>query len=188
MSGFQRHVAPQAVTPRRVVAMPSSAFSEKFHRRPLGPMEIGLRLIGETDYEKAQSMAADAALQAHPDEHPAEFRVEDFNDHLITNILAQACVQPHDITQHYFAPGPEVLIRESLTDGGIKYLWSRYEQFRIADAPTAPEADDDALRAFAERIGRGFEGVDEVRLTRMRRLVAAAIRELDFESPTSKET
>lgn len=179
MSAFRRNGAPQAVPARRVLTLPVSAFAENYVGRPRHPVQMGLRLVGESTLSNAMEMAAKSATEAHPDNQPIDLRAEVYNDFLITNILAQACVHPHDLTAHFFAPGPEDLIRDALAPGGVRFLWQAYERFSIEDSPVSPEASDDDLAVFAVQIAAGIpEDANALAAARARRLIAAAIATL----------
>lgn len=174
MSAFQRALKATATEARHTVTLPPSAFAESCSRRPSGPAKIGLRSISDLECEVAQSMAAKEAWDAHPKTSDHELRLEIYNDHLMTNILARACVQASDVKVLYFAPAPEVYIREALTPAGIRRLWEEYERVCIMDAPCSPEATDAEIAAFGARLVAGMP----VATARLRRLLRAAMNEV----------
>ena len=178
MSAFTRHTAPRACEPRHVITLPPSAFADSWRGKPHAPERIGIRTVSELELTVAQSEAVKKAIEAHEDNEPREFRVEAFNDYLITNTLARACVKAHDVTQAYFAPGPEDLIREALTPGGIRRIWDEYCRFAVVDSPVSPSATDDELLLLAEQCVSLLDGVEPARAERARKLGAAMLLEL----------
>lgn len=183
MTAMQALRRAQAKQPaRRSVLLPISAFAETWARRPHSPARVGLRSVSELDIERAQSEAANAAWTSHPRPEDEALRVEVFNDHLVTEVLARACVQHDDVSAPFFAPIPSALIREALTAGGIRRLWDEYCRMAIEDSPLSPEASDADVRALA---AVDMASLPEGVALRVRRLVAAALAELptDGEAP-----
>lgn len=144
----------------RTVTLPPSAFADSWRRKPQEPIKVGLRLVSEQALEQAERMAAQAAWDIHARVEDHDLRVGVFNDHVVTNTLAQACVLAEDVTKHFFAPGPEDLIRQALTPGGIRRLWAEYERAVIEDCPTGEEPDAEELRALAELVASGLADLD----------------------------
>lgn len=179
MSAFQQVLKTSAKAARRVVVLPPSAFAETYSRRPTTPVKIGLRSVSDTEAAAAQRMAHEAAWEAFSRPADGELRLELFNDHLMTNVLARACVQDLDAMAPFFAPSPEVLIREALTPGGVRRLWEEFERMQIADAPCSPEASDEEMAAFGRRLVDGLGSVAPERAERVRKLVRAALPELE---------
>ncbi len=176
--GAFRDVLNATTSAKRVVTLPPSAFAQTFAKRPLEPVRIGLRSVSELELETAQREASREAWESFPKRADDEARVELFNSSLMNNVLAQACVQPTDVKQPFFAPAPEVLIREALTPGGSRRLWEEFERMQIADAPCSPEASDEELATFGRRLTDGLASVAPERAARVRKLVRAAMDEV----------
>jgi hypothetical protein len=135
MGGFHRLLASKP-EPRHVRRIPPSAFADTWEAKPHEPCAIGLRSISEDETHEAQRLAAKAAWEDHPGASLTdELLLESFNDHLMTNVLARACVDERDITKPYFSPAPEARIRLALTSGGVRHLWRCYSEIQDQDSP-----------------------------------------------------
>ncbi len=177
MSAFKR-LLQRATAPSRVVTLPISAFAETWTRRPSGPARIGLRFVSEAQIEQAQRAALDEAWRMY--ERPTDLadRIVARNDALFANVLAQACVDPGDVTKPYFAPAPEDLIRQALTTGGLRFLWAEYERMAIEVGPLAAEANDEELARLGAALSR-FAELDAGAQVRVRRHAAVLLSELE---------
>lgn len=183
MSAFAKILGSKTRHARSVCTVPPSAFADTWTRRPVGPIKMGLRLISETELGLAQSSAANAAWDAYERKEDLELRLEAYNDHLITNVLAQVLVQADDISKPYFAPAPEALIREALNAGGIRHLWAAYSALAIAAGELAPEATAEELAALNVTVVAGMAVVDAGSQTRIRRLARAILDEIAASTP-----
>ena len=163
---------------RSVVPVPPSAFADTWLRKPHGLVKMGLRLISEAELTIAQGAAAKTALELVPEPDTFELRVEAFQDNLITNVLAQVLVQADDITQPYFAPAPEALIRGALNAGGIRHLWAAYSALAIADGELAPEATAEELATLGATLATELPTLEASAAVRIRRLARAMLDEI----------
>lgn len=180
MSAFSKVLtgSGKARPARRVVAVPPSAFADTWMRKPHAPQRVGLRLVSETELTAAQSAAASSAWFDVPEVSDIEARVEAYNDNLITNVLAQVCVQADDISKPYFAPSPEALIREALNAGGIRHLWAAYTSLAIGDGELSPEATAAEIATLGAVLEAAMPGLEQSSQVRIRRLARAMLDEL----------
>lgn len=156
MGGFRRLLSTKPA-PRYVRKLPPSAFADTWAERPGEPVNVGLRSISEEELSKAIYMATKTAWEDFPDAATdPDLRLEAYNDNLITNVLARALVDEKDIDRPYFAPAPEVRIRAALTSGGIRHLWSAYQETAAAGNPVGEQASADDVAALRSAL----EGVD----------------------------
>lgn len=179
MSAFSKVLGNGKARPARsVVSVPPSAFADTWTRKPHAPQRIGMRLVSEAELTAAQSTAASSAWFDVPEVSDLDARVEAYNDNLITNVLAQVCVQPDDISKPYFAPAPEALIREALNAGGIRHLWAAYSALAIADGELAPEASASEMDALSATLAAAMPALGSGSQVRIRRLARAMLDEL----------
>lgn len=183
MSAFRQTLhRPGTTKARAVEVLPSSAFADSYVDRPRDKVRMGLRTVSENENATAQRMAARSAWEDHPAKDDLELRVEAFNDYLMTNVLARACVAEQDISKLYFAPAPEDLIRVALTAGGIRHLWHAYQRMVTTESPLSPELDDEGIGALSAALGC-LGQLDVSTQARVRRL-AYAISE-DMKAATN---
>lgn len=161
--------------PRRKVRLPPSGFAETWARRPHEPTDVGLRLVSEHVLEAAQKAAFETAWGLHPDEAHVEARTETFNDHAMSNVLAQATTKADDVNTPFFAPIPEDLIRVALTPGALRRLWNAYLAFAEENAPGCLMANDAEVRELLGMLPAGLTLLDDTNAARVRRLLGAAL-------------
>ena len=180
MSAFQKLLSPKTSPARRIVTFPPSAFAETWSRRPQGPTKLGLRSIGETELEIAESEAVKTAWKAYPKPgSSSEERIALCNDHVMTNVLARVTVRAEDASVPYFDPVPESLIRVGLTPGAIRRLWDEYARLSIEDGPLTPEASDEELEALGAALATCVAGLSAGPRARVRKLAKAIIDEIE---------
>lgn len=179
MSAFSKVLgASKTRAARRVVPVPPSAFADTYTRKPQGPVKVGLRLISERELVTAQSAAASSAWFDVPEVSDLEARLEAYNENLITNVLAQVCVQADDISKPFFAPAPEALIREALNAGGVRHLWAAYSALAVGDGELAPEATAEEMASLGSVVAEALPALEVGSQVRLRRLARAMLDEI----------
>jgi len=180
--GAFSHLMNVPTAARHTVLLPPSAFAETWARRPKSPTLVGIRLLSEAQVEFAQVDARQKAWEAHPEPTDVEFRLDVFNDWNITNILARAMCRAEDVNVCFFAPGPEDLIREGLSPGGIRRLWDEFTRVSVIEGPLRPEADDEALAVAWPELQATIAAASPGAQSHARRLLWAALEELRTEA------
>ncbi len=177
MSAFRKPASS-----RSVITVPPSAFADTWARRPTTPVKIGLRLISEDELTRAQKMAAQAVVELYKPDDPEtpvakalDLIVEGYNDHVVTNVLAQVLCDP-DSGEPFFAPMPEPFIREALEPGGIRHLWDKYRALSVADGWLSPEATDEEIQSIPQL---DMTKLDANAQLRVRKLCKAVLEEFE---------
>lgn len=187
MSALAKLLGAKAAPARSVVTLPPSAFADTWSRRPNQPVKMGLRLISEEEFSIALRAATAAAHAEYPQPTEIELRIHAHNDHLQKNVLAQVCVQADDMSKPYFAPAPEMLIRAALTPGAIRRLWDEYATRSLADGQEAEQATDEQVQSLPKVALEAFLTIDLASQTRVRKLLAAALREVELAKTIAPE-
>lgn len=177
MTPYQKLLNGSSVKrPLLTETLPPSAFCDRWQKRPSEPVKIGLRCgLSEDELSNAQRMAMNTAWDEYPRPEDLELRLESYNDHLVTNVLARACTSADDTSTTFFAPAPEELIRVALAPGGIRQLWNAWERFSIGLSPIGEELDLEELQALAKLL---TERADKANV-RARRFAAILRKELE---------
>ena len=170
----------KAALPKRaghVFECDPSLWVEGRPNRPTAPIQLGLRIVSESDVARARSVAESFANQMHRELPYGEAWIECFNSHLIAAIMFDAVVHPDNAEKRWFARESQVAL--DLTTNGLKFLWDHYEVYQVSTSKIAPEASDDELLELGDVILAGalFEGLDLERARRVRRLLKAALLE-----------
>jgi hypothetical protein len=178
--------AAQAVPlPPRTVTLPASAWATSYPDRPLGDVEVGLRLYSEADAVQVRAAAAQRAWRDHPQESDEEERVLAGNGAVMALLVARAACKPDDARVPFFGHatmgGADDLVPLALTPKGIEFLFDHLNTLLLEESPSMPEADDEELGWLAEVLGGGEEqgdvwaGLDAIEQRRARKLIGAAI-------------
>lgn len=189
--------------PPRVVVVPRGAFSETFEQRPADSCAIGLRLPPMEILAGARADAVKRASRAATgvdDKVDIDAYIETYNDAVMLNALAYACVDPNDRTQTWFGYnvqinngqemarlGAEDAIWGALTPEGTRLLWDALLALHVTSSPLRREASDVEVAELADRAA-SFARLPGNSRSQMRRLVAYVLDELRAVDPREDET
>ena len=174
MGTFKRIILERAALPPLVVEVPVTSWADTCLDKPTGPVEIGLRLISESEAASARSEAAKKAWRAHPLEADEDARVEAYNGALMAIALGRATCQADDINVAFREwPCPADMIALAMTPAGIELLYGHLDTLTMAEAPSMPEASDDDIAAVATALldGSAWTNVSGAHAHRIRRLL-----------------
>jgi hypothetical protein len=148
-------LATAARKPPRVVALPPNAFADTWKDKPNQPLRIGLKRIAEADQRAARVEAAKKADALHPScPHDDPIWVEAYNQAVMHACLGFALTHPDDLAQPLWPLQFDVLPHR-LAEGGVERLFDELELLTVLDSPSRPEASDETLADFAERLHAG---------------------------------
>jgi hypothetical protein len=148
-------LAQSAKKPPRVVTLPPNAFADTWKDKPETPVQVGVRRIAEADQRAARVEAQKRADILHPDVlHDDPVWVEAYNQALMHACLGFALTKPEDMTQPLWPLQFDVLAHR-LSQGGTARLYDELELLTVVGGTSRPEATDEALATFAERLRAG---------------------------------
>lgn len=177
-SAFAQKRDEHAKVPTCLVTLDPAHFRDGRPGKPVTPVQVGLRLLAEKDFEDASARAAKDAWITHPDPIPEDLRVEHYNNRLLGYLMAEAACLAGNIEQRYFGDvAPDAKIDKDLTPDGIRFLWDHYEAFAISTSPTAPEATDEELDVIADGLASGelIGSLDIEKARHVRRLLKSVL-------------
>lgn len=143
--------AKLTIKPLRVAILPITAWATDYEGRAIQPVEIGLKILSESDIQSARSEAVRAAwncIPGEPGDTKTEERIEAFNDALIRFAVARGTCKPTDATLPYWDMAEDV-VSLALTTDGIKFLWEELQKLKIERSPLSAEIDDDEASSLA---------------------------------------
>lgn len=190
-SAFRRQVAAAAPAetqrPPRTVILPANAWSSKYHGKPAGDVEVGLRRYAEADAVQARARASQVAWRNHPEPSEEEERAQTWNSTMMAWIVAASCCEPADQSKSFFGHpqmngdkvGAEAVVPLALSPKGVEFLFLAVDTMLVEDAPSSPDATEEDLRELAGMLdaeqGLGGLGLPEAKLRRVRRLLGTAL-------------
>lgn len=137
----------------QVVTLPPSAFAETWKGRPKEPVRIGLRLVSESDSEKARANATASADRyfAQTSRDSDEY-AQHWNGVVMRQVLAQAMCRAEDVAQPWFRQMAEDMVGVALNERGVVRLWQGYSELREKLSPLLRVANDEEVAEAAVRL------------------------------------
>jgi hypothetical protein len=154
MGAFSRVLERSTAKPARVITLQPNAFADTWSERPSGPVQIGLRLIPESELHTARAEAAKVAWQLHPESADEDNRIDAFNDALMCWQVAVATCSPTDSRLPFWDCANDA-VPMALTSKAIRHVWEQTELLSIEQSPSSREATDDDLAALTRAINDG---------------------------------
>ncbi len=137
--------APGAPPAPKVVTVPPSAFADTWRLKPKAPIEIGIRLIADADFDKARTHAAKIAAEV-PD---PDARIEAYNEALMQWAVARATCKPENAQEDFWRASQDV-VPIALTDDGLTLLFHELQNLKIEQSPLIGEAKDAELEELGK--------------------------------------
>ena len=179
MSAFADLVQSQATVPPRVIPLPASVWNTEYKDRPREETEAGLRRHAVRDTDTARAEASRHAWNMHPEPLDGDARTEAFNDALMRWLLARILCQPDNALEPLLDQQDDA-IHEAFNDGGIRYLWSKVEEWAVEESPLVRMATVSDVDHLVVLLADGaLERLPRARAVAVRRYLGAAIVELE---------
>lgn len=174
--------------PSRTVKLQPHHFADKYHGKPDGPVDVGIKILGERDLEEAASYAEGHANLCHPKQrHDSDLWIEAFNRGLRQFAVARGTTKPNDVSEPYFEYADDV-VPLALSPEGIHRLYLEIDLLCMMEDVKAPAIGADEQQRLAEmlRTGAAWEGLSEADQRRLSHLLFFALRiaeakSLDFD-------
>lgn len=145
-----------------------------FKERPLAPVKVGIRLLGDADITYAQAIAKEIVENRPGDASRA---------HVIAAVATCICNPGDSSLAHEMFQAPEEDVPQKLRHETIQAIFDELERATIATSPVYPEADDEEAIGLAESIVVGalqkLDAADSARASRVRRYIHFILEELD---------
>jgi hypothetical protein len=172
-------------TPPGHVTVPTTAFDDRWDRRPKDAVCMGLRNVAEDDLQTARSEAAKVASRLHPqalshrDGPSFELWAATYNDALIRWIIARGTCDANDTSRSWegWRVAPEDMVAIALTTSGAQFIFDAWERMKLSTDITTPEATDEEIAELATKLD-GFARLERGRAARARRLLRFVLDEL----------
>jgi hypothetical protein len=149
-------------------------FADSWGGKPKGEVTFGLRLLSDAEEGQARREAAEHAAMLYQDVDSSADMVSEYNDALMSAVVGASICDPSDIDRWPPSlPVPQESIRDALLPGSIRRLFDAYISASTQTCPSQPEASNDEIDELLAALD-DLEGVDNVRASRVRRLLKAA--------------
>lgn len=180
MSAFKAVVAARVATPPRLVTLPLSAWQTLYPDKPLGDIQVGIRLYSQADAAQARASASQYALRFHPRDEDEDARNEAYNGALMGWLVARNVCDPADVAITYFGEngfGCDEDVACKMTPKGIEFLFEEIDALMCETSPTMPPADDNDLAWLQGQLASGavWNTLTAEQTRRVRRQLARAI-------------
>jgi hypothetical protein len=178
---FARHQA-EAVRPAPATyVLRSCDWASSYEDRPLVDMKIGLRMLSDEELDSCRD-AADKAAEAKLGAGGDAF-LKAHKKSLISTAVARALCMPEDSAKFHEAfPCPDDQLPFALREETIVSLFDIVERTQLENSPVYVPATDDEIADLMAMLGEGeletLDVTDELKATRIRRLLAFCLAEL----------
>lgn len=163
--------------PVSVVVLIPGHYADTWRDKPTGPVQVGLRLVSEADFQVARAEAAKTAWEQFPEgDQDHDERTDAFNDALAAWIVARATTQPDDASKPWMEMAHDN-VQLALTTGGLHFLFDQVVALYIERSPLSPEATDGELVRLCDALtsGAAWSAADVNTIRRARRLLRRAM-------------
>jgi hypothetical protein len=166
------------------VVIHPNEWSTKYTDKPDRDVCFGLRLPSDYDESAARREGTEATAQRYQGSGDIVAATEELNDAIMALMVAVCICDPNDYRKEpAHLPLPQDTIRHALRSETIRRIWERIELLKVTESPASPEADDVEVAALADVLVDGIpSGMDPHAGSRMRRLLFAALSELESDS------
>jgi hypothetical protein len=156
--------------PPRVVTLPLACWADEHPDRPAAPIEMGLRVASDEDFQRAQDEAAKAVV-TFASAGDGDDKVRAYNDALITEIVAACTCQATNVQMPFFEMAA-LDVRRRLTPAGIKRLWEELQILEATAQPALSTVTEEGLGHLYAMLDRGvaweyLPREEELRLKRL---------------------
>ncbi len=151
-------------------------FADTWDNKPIGGIELGIRVPSEHDVEGARSEAIKVARNASVDDE--EDRIQIFNDTLMCCAVASAICDPNDVrSPHPFFDMADDMVPLALKPKTIQYIFDLTEALHVEQSPVFPEiTPEEELRLAGILTQDGpYIGVERIAAMKARRFLRMAL-------------
>lgn len=151
-------------------------FADTWDNKPIGGIELGIRVPCEHDIQGARTEAIKAVRNAAVDDD--EDRVQVFNDMLMCCAVASAICDPNDVrSPHPFFDMAEDMVPLALKPKTIQYIFDLTEALHVEQSPVFPEVTPQEEARLADILTQDapYAGVDRVAAMKARRFLRMAL-------------